>query len=49
VHGEYARDNAFYLQWDHIARERASFIGWMDEHVMHTRDHSEFMQRLQAA
>ena len=49
VHGEYARDNAFYLQWDHIARERASFIGWMDEHVMHTRDHGEFMQRLQAA
>jgi len=49
VHGEYARDNAFYLQWDHIARERASFMRWMDEHVMHTRDHGEFMQRLQAA
>ena len=49
VHGEYARDNAFYQRWDNIARDRATFARWMDVHVMQTRDHAEFMQCLQAA
>ena len=32
--GHYTRDNAFYKAWDTIARERDTFLAWMDEHVM---------------
>jgi glutaconate CoA-transferase subunit A len=41
--GHYARDNAFYLAWDAIARERESFRAWMERHVLGTRDHAEFL------
>lgn len=34
AHGYYRRDNAFYTAWDTIARERESFLGWMQEHVL---------------
>jgi len=34
AHGYYSRDNAFYVAWDEIARERESFAGWMREHVL---------------
>jgi glutaconate CoA-transferase subunit A len=34
AHGYYARDNAFYIGWDSIARDRHAFLAWMDEHVM---------------
>ena len=34
AHGYYTRDNAFYLAWDAIARDRATFTAWIDEHVM---------------
>jgi glutaconate CoA-transferase subunit A len=33
AHGYYQRDNAFYVAWDAIARDRDSFQRWMDEHV----------------
>jgi glutaconate CoA-transferase subunit A len=33
THGYYKRDNAFYKAWDEIARERDSFLAWMDENV----------------
>jgi len=33
AHGYYTRDNAFYVAWDAIARDRATFQSWMDEHV----------------
>ena len=33
AHGYYARDNAFYTAWDHIARDRDRFRQWIDEHV----------------
>ena len=33
VQGVYARDNAFYLAWDDISRDRATFTKWLDEHV----------------
>jgi glutaconate CoA-transferase subunit A len=46
AHGHYARDNAFYLDWDAIARERTRFNAWLQRHVLHTRDHAEFMQSL---
>ena len=44
--GFYARDNAFYLAWDEIARDRDRFRAWMDEHVLGTRTHAEFLRRL---
>ncbi|MFL6280603.1 MAG: CoA transferase subunit A [Vicinamibacterales bacterium] len=34
AYGYYARNNAFYLAWDAIARDRAAFLGWIDDHVM---------------
>jgi glutaconate CoA-transferase, subunit A len=34
AHGYYPRDNAFYVGWDAIARDRDSFQAWMREHVL---------------
>src|SRR3954467_7876424 len=34
AYGYYPRNNAFYLAWDAIARDRATFLGWIDEYVM---------------
>ena len=48
AHGCYARDNAFYLAWDVIARERAAFTAWMERHVLGTRDHGAFLAGLRA-
>jgi len=47
--GHYARDNAFYLAWDAIAREREGFRAWMERHVLGTRDHAAFLASLSAA
>lgn len=47
--GYYPRDNAFYLRWDEIARDRDRFRSWMQAHVLNLRDHTEFLQRLQVA
>jgi glutaconate CoA-transferase, subunit A len=33
AHGYYERDNAFYVGWDAIARDRSTFLAWMREHV----------------
>ncbi len=33
AHGYYARDNAFYVAWDAISRDRAAFHAWMQAHV----------------
>jgi len=33
AHGYYQRDNAFYVAWDVIARDRDTFLAWMDEYV----------------
>jgi glutaconate CoA-transferase subunit A len=46
AHGFYARDNAFYQQWDAIARDRATFEAWMREHVLRTEDHAGFLAGL---
>ena len=32
--GYYKRDNAFYIAWDNIARERESFLAWMKTNVL---------------
>ena len=46
AHGYYDRDNAFYLAWDEIARDRDSFTTWIQRHVSGSRDHADFMQSL---
>lgn len=32
--GYYKRDNAFYINWDPIARERESFLAWIRENIL---------------
>lgn len=32
--GYYARDNAFYIAWDPIARDRDGFLAWMKSNVL---------------
>jgi glutaconate CoA-transferase subunit A len=34
AHGHYKRGNAFYKQWDVIARERDTFLAWMEANVL---------------
>jgi glutaconate CoA-transferase, subunit A len=34
AHGYYPRDNAFYVGWDAIARDRDSFQAWMRDNVL---------------
>jgi glutaconate CoA-transferase subunit A len=34
AHGYYKRANAFYKAWDPIARDRDTFVKWMDENVL---------------
>lgn len=43
------RDNAFYLAWDRIARDREAFRGWMDAHVLGTEDFAGYRRSLEAA
>jgi len=49
AHGYYARDNAFYLAWDRIARDRDRFTAWITKHVLCSRDHAEFLDSLAEA
>lgn len=44
--GYYSRDNAFYLAWDEIARERTRFTEWIDRHVRGTTDHAGFLRSI---
>ena len=44
--GHYERDNAFYQQWDAIARDRDGFLAWMTEHVLDKRDTRAFLGSL---
>ena len=37
AHGHYKRDNAFYLAWDPIARERDTFLDWMKANVLEAK------------
>ena len=32
--GYSVRDNGFYVAWDAISRDRDTFLGWLDEHVL---------------
>ena len=44
--GYYERDNAFYRDWDAIARDRERFLAWMGEHVLDSADHRGFLGSL---
>ena len=41
-HGYYDRDNAFYVSWDGISRDRDRFLAWMQSHVLDTTDVAEY-------
>lgn len=40
----YPRDNAFYQSWDAIARDRETFLAWMQTHVLALESHHDFLQ-----
>ncbi len=44
--GYYERDNAFYRDWDAIARDRERFLAWMRVHVQDSADHRGFLGSL---
>jgi len=48
AHGYYSRDNAFYVAWDGISRDRTTFSRWIQEHVIEGRP-EQFEQRAHAA
>jgi len=45
----YPRDNAFYLAWDQIARDRETFTAWMNRHVLGVADHAALLRELGVA
>jgi glutaconate CoA-transferase subunit A len=47
--GLYARDNGFYQRWDAIARDRDSFLAWMEKHVLGSANHAGFLASLGVA
>ncbi|MDE3105732.1 MAG: CoA transferase subunit A [Acidobacteriota bacterium] len=49
AHGYYERDNVFYRAWDRIARERETFVRWMEQHVLSTSDFAEYLALQQDA
>jgi glutaconate CoA-transferase, subunit A len=46
--GYYKRDNAFYISWDKIARERETFLAWMKANVLEQGPEA-FAQHVQRA
>ena len=47
--GYYPRNNAFYKQWDPIARERETFRAWIERHILGTKNFDEFRHSLEQA
>ena len=45
-HSYYDRDNAFYVSWDGISRDRDRFLAWMQSHVLDTADVAEYHRSL---
>jgi glutaconate CoA-transferase subunit A len=43
--GYYDRDNAFYLEWDRIARDPATLEAWLDEWVHGLASHREYVEK----
>jgi glutaconate CoA-transferase, subunit A len=48
AHGYYERDNAFYVRWDEISRDRGRFREWMRRHVLDTADVDQYHASLAA-
>lgn len=44
--GFYDRDNAFYVAWREISKDRARFEAYLDEWVFGVRDRAEYAERL---
>lgn len=49
AHGYYERDNRFYQAWDPIARDRDTFLAWVETHVRGTADHADYRTKLAEA
>jgi glutaconate CoA-transferase, subunit A len=47
--GYYARNNAFYKQWDQVSRDRDTFTAWIQRHVLETKDFDDFKRGLDQA
>jgi glutaconate CoA-transferase subunit A len=47
--GYYDRDNAFYLEWDTIARDPETLAAWLDEWVYGLQTHREYVEKFGAA
>jgi glutaconate CoA-transferase, subunit A len=47
--GYYDRDNAFYLQWDKIARDPQSLEAWLKDWVYDLASHGEYVEKFGAA
>ena len=47
--GYSSRDNGFYRDWDAISKDRDSFTKWIDENVLGTRNHAEYMTKIGVA
>jgi glutaconate CoA-transferase subunit A len=48
VQGYYDRDNPFYVEWDTIARERATLEKWLDEWVYSVAGRAEYAGKMRA-
>ena len=46
VQGYYDRDNAFYLEWDALSRDRAQTEAWLEEWVYGLADHAAYLEKL---
>jgi len=46
VQGYYDRDNAFYLEWDKVSRDRAATEAWLGEWVYGCSDRAGYLQKL---
>jgi glutaconate CoA-transferase subunit A len=44
--GYSSRDNGFYRDWDAISKDRDSFTKWIDDNVLGTRDHAEYLTKI---
>jgi glutaconate CoA-transferase subunit A len=49
AHGYYDRDNAFYLAWDPISRDRDTFSEWIRRHVRETEDVEQYRRSVRDA
>jgi glutaconate CoA-transferase subunit A len=47
--GYYDRDNAFYREWDRIAKDQVTLDAWLHEWVHGTANHAEYVDKMGAA